>query len=382
MRNRLIPAGIKAGGSVVLATLLLLLLTACFNGRETLRANSGSEEAPMTGEAGLSLVPLWSGLERPVGLATAPGKADKLYVIEQEGRVLALDREDPGKQPVTVLDLTDRVHSEASEQGLLGLAFDPDYADNGYAYVNYTTEQGTVIARFTFLGGRGDTGSEQKLLSYDQPYANHNGGQLAFGPDGYLYIASGDGGSRGDPHDHAQDRDSLLGKIIRLDPDDAEPRAEIYAYGLRNPWRFSFDAETGELWAADVGQNELEEINLIVQGGNYGWRRKEGNACYEPLKSCDPGGLIDPIWVYPHSEGQSITGGYVYRGSIEAIRGWYVYGDFVSGKIWALRRLSNGQVENRLLLDTELPIASFGVDQDRELYAVAYDGAIYQFRSQ
>lgn len=364
--------------------LAILLLTGCFGGETGVDTTKEQPvRAPITdpsAEDALTLVPIWDGFESPVGLVTAAGIEDKLYVIEQDGRILELDRKSPQQAAKLVLDLTERVYNEGSEQGLLGLAFHPSYPDNDYAYVNYTTKQGTVIARYTFKEGQGDPDSELVLLSYDQPYSNHNGGQLAFGPDGLLYIASGDGGSRGDPNNNAQESSSLLGKILRIDVDAADPKPEIYAYGLRNPWRFSFDPETGELWAADVGQNKLEEINLITEGGNYGWRLKEASACYEPAEGCETGELIDPIWEYPRSEGQSITGGYVYRGQIAELQGRYLYGDFASGKIWALRREQGGQVENRLLMESGLPIASFGVDQEQELYVVAYDGTIYQLR--
>lgn len=372
---------LKALRIALIGVLAIIILVACGKGTDSDSNDvkepvySMAEGVILSSEDEVILRPVWSGLSRPVGLAAAPGIEDKLYVIEQAGRILELDFV-RGKQSI-ILDLTDRVYSEGSEQGLLGLAFHPRLADEPYLYVNYTTKRETKISRFAFADGIGQPKSEHVLLAYEQPYANHNGGQLAFGPDGYLYIASGDGGSGGDPNHFAQNMDSLLGKILRLDVDAEEPQPEIYAYGLRNPWRFSFDPVTGQLWAADVGQNKLEEINLIEQGGNYGWRLKEGTKCFNPATNCDTGHLIDPIWEYPHSEGQSITGGYVYRGSISSLQGWYIYGDFVSGKVWMLKQDDDGRVDNRLLFESGLPIASFGIDVAHELYVAAYDGSIF-----
>ena len=248
-------------------------------------------------------------------------------------------------------------------------------------------------------------GSEVILLEFSQPYSNHNGGQLAFSPtDGYLYIATGDGGSYGDPDCNAQDLSSLLGKILRIDVDQpsgnipysipsdnpfaANPlgyREEIFAYGLRNPWRFSFDTVSGKIWAADVGQNLWEEIDLIVNGGNYGWSLFEGFHCYNSPWSCTPPcdttGIMMPIWEYSHSEGLSITGGYVYRGTLTPeLTGKYIYADFVNGKIWALSEDNSGQIENSLIMDTNLGISSFGIDSNQELYWCAFDGKIYRFK--
>lgn len=333
--------------------------------------------------------------ESLAGIEHAPGADGTLYVLEQPGRIKAVKTAaSSSDKPETFLDIGDRVYSEGSEQGLLGLAFHPKYQSNGYFYVNYTTKTHTVIARYKAdpASGRANAASEKVLLTFEQPFSNHNGGQLAFGPDGYLYIGTGDGGSGGDPHGNGQNKDVLLGKILRVDVDktegeraygipadnpfaDGSGRQEIYAYGLRNPWRFSFDGKTGRLWAADVGQNEIEEIDLIERGGNYGWNVKEGTACYKPQKGCDAKGMTDPVWEYRHDEGQSVTGGYVYRGgSLPGLVGWYVYADYVSGKIWALRLGEDGKPENKLLLESQTNVTSFGVDGKGELYLCSPDG--------
>lgn len=335
--------------------------------------------------------------DRPVGMDTRADWPNKLYIVEQAGRILVLDRERLQDRPSVVLDITDRVEDDGNEQGLLGLAFHPSRPDE--AYVNYTTATHTVISRFmAFPGdpGRLDPSSETVILTFRQPYANHNGGQLAFGPDGMLYIAAGDGGGSGDPQGNGQNKSKLLGKILRIDVDrtdgnrlyaippdnpfaDGGGAPEIYAYGLRNPWRFSFDAETGRLWAADVGQNRLEEIDLIEKGGNYGWNIREGTECYRPAEGCVSEGLIEPIYTYGREQGVSVTGGYVYRGrGIPELGGWYVYADYAFGTVWALRQREDGSVENRTLLESGLQIPSFGVDENGEIYVAAQEGSIWR----
>lgn len=294
--------------------------------------------------------------------------------------------------------------------GLLGLAFHPDFRNNGYLYVNYTagSKPETRISRFTLKqGGNGqvDPKSESVLLRFDQPYRNHNGGKVAFGPDGYLYISVGDGGSGGDPQNNSQNRSNLLGNILRIDVNSSSGsrnysipadnpfagnsegyREEIYAYGLRNPWKFSFDKQTGTLWAADVGQNKLEEIDIIRNGGNYGWRVMEGTDCFKPSSNCDQSGLVLPVHEYVRSEGVSVTGGFVYRGKqLPALQGKYIYGDYASGKIWALTVDGNGKkTDNVLLLTTGFPLATFGEDQENELLVLSYgnDGKIYRLQQQ
>lgn len=338
------------------------------------------------------------GAERflaPLGLEIAPG-SNSLFIVEQGGKIFRLTETPGGFERTLFLDITHRVIARG-ERGLLGLAFHPRFSTNGLFFVHYSEAPtgDTVIARYrSGADRRGDPTSEERILEVKQPYSNHNGGQIRFGPDGLLYIGLGDGGSAGDPADRAQDRSTVLGKILRIDVDHTDPglryrspadnpfrgpneRGEIYALGLRNPWRFSFDRRSGALWAADVGQNAWEEIDRIEKGGNYGWNVLEGDTCFKPSFLCSPERYQGPIHVYPHSEGSSITGGFVYRGQeIPSLIGRYIYGDFVSGKIWAL---SLDGKTNELLLDTELTISSFGEDSGGELYVLAYgDGVVYR----
>jgi len=305
----------------------------------------------------------------------------------------------------TFLDIRDRVNDDGDEEGLLGLAFHPQFKSNGYFYVDYTASgpDRTVIARYQVdpaNANRADKNSQLVLLEISQPYSNHNGGQIVFGPDGYLYIAMGDGGSGGDPHNNGQNPQALLGKILRIDVNSPSAgrnygipadnpfvnnasgyKEEIYAYGLRNPWRFSFDSTTGWLWAADVGQNRIEEIDIIEKGKNYGWRIMEGTECYNPGRGCDTRGLVQPIWEYSHETGQSITGGFVYRGSsVPELVGQYIYADYVSGRIWALRYDGHGRAINTELVDTPFLISSFGVDRNNELYLCTFNKRIYRLR--
>jgi glucose/arabinose dehydrogenase len=339
---------------------------------------------------------------RPVDLQDPGDDSGRLFVVEQAG-VIRVFPNSPGASSADVfLDIHALVDDTGNEEGLLGLAFHPDFGNNGFFYVNYTASEPdrTVIARYRTdprQPGRADPASAVEILSFEQPFSNHNGGQLAFGPDGYLYIAVGDGGSGGDPLGHAQNRATLLGSLLRIDVDSpagGRPygippdnpyagntqgwREEIFAYGLRNPWRFSFDPPTGRLWAADVGQNAYEEIDLIVAGGNYGWNLMEGDHCYLEA-NCDSTGLIPPVWEYDHSQGQSVTGGHVVHGS-STLGGAYVYADFVSGRIWALRLDGQGRPANELLLDSGLNISSFGLDAAGGLYLCAFDGRIYLLR--
>lgn len=338
------------------------------------------------------------GLHHPLFLTHAGDGSGQLFVVEQTGTIRLIDR---GRlQDAPFLDLRDRVSSEGYEQGLLGLTFHPDHRHNGRLFVNYTRTQdgATVVAELT-RRDRAFTvaaSTERILMVVPQPYANHNGGMIAFGPDGFLYIGLGDGGSGGDPENHAQNRRELLGKILRIDVDGNHPyaspdgnpfatgggRPEIYAWGLRNPWRFSFDRETGTLWLADVGQNSWEEVDIVVAGGNYGWRIMEGAHCYQPETGCNPDGLTVPIIEYANGGGRcSITGGYVYRGpSIPSLRGTYLFGDFCSGELFGI----SSEVDRhrptgvRVLMQTGFRISSFGEDETGEVYVVDHRGGLYR----
>jgi glucose/arabinose dehydrogenase len=337
--------------------------------------------------------------DQPLYFAVAKDGSHTAFIVERTGLIRIIADQPDVKDTQIFLDLRNLIDLNGQEKGLLGLAFHPDYLNNGFFYVNYTNRDSTIISRYLRSAGNpgsADPASGEVFLTFSQPYANHNGGQLNFGPDGFLYIAVGDGGSSGDPQNNAQNLSTLLGKILCIDIDHpgkdqlysipaTNPfagntqgfREEIYAFGLRNPWRFSFDVN-GTLWAADVGQNKMEEIDLIINGGNYGWSVMEGTLAYKSLPGIDQSGMISPIWEYDHSQGISITGGYVYAGDqIPALKGRYVYGDYGSGRIWSLWIDGNRQVHNELLLDTDLKISSFGIDALGELRIVDLRGKIY-----
>ena len=331
----------------------------------------------------------------PTNLAQAQN--GRILVTEQNGSIRAFDPAGSAVPAATeFLDITDRVSSRRSEEGLLGLALDPSNEQYLYVYYSAASPRRSVVSRFTIASAWAEPDSELVILEVEQPYANHNGGQLAFGPDGYLYIGLGDGGAAGDPLGSGQDTSTLLGAILRIDvsqsarerpyaipPDNpfasGSGRGEIWAYGLRNPWRFSFDRETGELWAGDVGQNRWEEIDLIQRGGNYGWNRLEGNHCFG-ARDCDPTGTIPPVWEYSlDGEPCSVIGGYVYRGSaIPWLRGAYVYGDFCSGDMFGLRYADGMVVEHTQLADTDMRIMSFAEDNYGELYLLTQKSGIYR----
>lgn len=343
--------------------------------------------------------------DHPVDLQHPGDGTDRLFVLEQPGVIKVFENSQSIAFAGTFLDIRDKV-DYGGEKGLLGLAFHPDYKNNGYFYLDYTAPNPlhTVIARYQVNPQNpnlAERDSELILLEISQPYSNHNGGQIVFGPDGYLYIAMGDGGSGGDPQGNGQNRRALLGKLLRIDVDQPAAgrnygipadnpfagntqgfREEIYAYGLRNPWRFSFDPVTGWLWVADVGQNRIEEVDIVTKGKNYGWNIMEGASCYEPSSGCDTTGLVMPIWEYTHALGASITGGFVYRGSaVSDLLGAYIYGDYVSGRIWSLRYDGQSTAVNTQILDTDLLIASFGVDRNNELYICTFDNKIYRFKA-
>lgn len=328
-----------------------------------------------------------SGLERPVDLQ--PDGSGRLFVIEKVGRIRVIENGSLIETPF--LNIRDYVNSSSNEMGLLGLVFHPNYTQNGYFFVNYTGSGGdTFISRFQVSDDPNiaNPSSEVNLLRVNQPFANHNGGTLQFGPDGYLYAGLGDGGSAGDPFGNGQKTDVLLGKILRLDVDTAQPYAipasnpfgnEIWAYGLRNPWRISFDKLTGDLYIGDVGQNTYEEIDYLPAGSpggtNFGWDYLEGRHDYE---GNPPAGLTGPVAEYSHAEGGcSVTGGYVYRGSMTEWNGVYLYGDYCTGYVWGL--IKSGDVwQVQLLFDTDVNITSFGQDDAGEIYLLGDNGGVYK----
>ncbi|MCX6066336.1 MAG: PQQ-dependent sugar dehydrogenase [Chloroflexi bacterium] len=323
--------------------------------------------------------PVINGLNHPSDIQSAADGSDRLFVLEQPGRIRIFQNGILLERPF--LDITDRVGSNGSEQGLLGLAFHPKFAQNGWFYVNYTDFDGnTHIARFTASGDSADPASEKSILFVPQPFQNHNGGALAFGPDGNLYIGLGDGGSAGDPYDNAQSGNSLLGKILHIDVDHGEVNPEIWAAGLRNPWRFSFDHLTGDLWIGDVGQNLYEEVDFVAAGTpgglNFGWKKMEGN---HPYKGGNQPEFTAPVAEYSHAEGCAVTGGYVYRGAaLPAWQGVYFYADYCSGTIWGLTSPPLSVIQPTVLFQTAFKISTFGVDDAGELYLADYTGAIYR----
>jgi glucose/arabinose dehydrogenase len=342
------------------------------------------------------------GLDSPVHLTAPAGDDERLFVVEQPGRIVVV--RDGAVLPAPFLDI-EPLTSSGGERGLLGLAFHPEYATNGWFYVNHTDTDGdTRIVRYTASADPdvADPGTAEPILSVDQPFANHNGGQLAFGPDGMLYIGMGDGGDGGDPQNHAQRPETLLGSILRIDVDAGSPYAvpadnpfvddpvaapETWAYGLRNPWRFSFDRQTGDLYIADVGQRSVEEVSFqpASSGGgeNYGWRIMEGTECYQPSTGCDTAGLVQPVHEYGHSDGCSITGGHVYRGTLgPTLVGRYFFADYCGTWIRSLR-MSGGVAVDVLDHSADFgevaEITSFGEDGIGELYVVSHRGRIYRF---
>ncbi|MCB0283629.1 MAG: PQQ-dependent sugar dehydrogenase [Calditrichaeota bacterium] len=339
----------------------------------------------------------------PLFLTHSGDKTNRIFVVQNSGQILVFPNNPDIQQSKIFLDIRTRVTS-GGEKGLLGLAFHPSYSLNGKFYVSYTT--GNLKSRISEFSvsenpDSADAESERILLEVNQPQGNHNGGMIAFGKDGYLYISFGDGGGGGDPYHNGQDPKTLLGAILRIDvngtqdtlqykiPEDNPftdaadgSRHEIFAYGLRNPWRFSFDRATGMLWCGDVGQGQWEEVDIIRKGQNYGWNVMEGFHCYGS-SSCDTSGLSLPIVEYSHSEGYSITGGYVYRGDEQNhLYGTYIYGDYGTRLIWGLRYDNNQLLDNKIIGQSPSPISSFGEDESGEVYVVGYDGKIYKITVQ
>ena len=397
----------KIEGMGGIVTILVALLGALVAGCGSPTATQLPGTAPVSAPAGPALetlrleLALHSGegwLESPTNFVQAEN--DRILVTDQEGVIWVFEEEDLGAEHVFVpepLDIRGRVSSRGWEEGLLGLALSPNNERHLYLYYSAANPRRSVVSRFNYNRAVAPD-SELVILEVEQPYANHNGGQIAFGPDGYLYIGLGDGGSAGDPQGNGQDTSTLLGTILRIDVSEAtteqpyvippdNPFAdgrngspEIWAYGLRNPWRFSFDRETGELWAGDVGQNRWEEIDIIERGGNYGWNAMEGNHCFRPQTGCESEDFIPPVWEYPlEDDACSVIGGYVYRGvAIPWLTGVYVYGDFCTSQVFGLRYADGEVVEHKLLADTGLRIASFGQDNDGELYVLSQGEGIYR----
>lgn len=405
----------------IIVYLLLALIGACGGGsgsgggndddpNQTDNPASGLQQRPVTADFALpqsrssgpiSMVDAFPDLpdfSQPVYLTNAGDGSNRLFVVEQAGRIQVFSNSPDANGYSTFLDLRDRVIS-GGEMGLLGLAFDPDFASNGYFYVYYIgAGPRSVVSRFSVSindPNVADPATETPLLSIDQPYDNHNGGTLQFGPDGYLYFGLGDGGSGGDPDGNGQNTQTLLGSLLRIDPAGTGYNVpadnpfvgsntslpEIWAYGFRNPYRFSFDRDTGDLWLADVGQDQIEEINVVTKGGNYGWNWYEGSQVFRG--GAPQGDYRMPVYEYDHSLGQSVTGGYVYRGnSAPDLTGQYIYGDFISTRIWSLSVDSQfNVVRNDSLGNAPQNPAGFGEDEQGELYIAGYGGRLYRFES-
>ncbi|MDA1164012.1 MAG: PQQ-dependent sugar dehydrogenase [Planctomycetota bacterium] len=355
-------------------------------------------------------------IRRPIVVTHANDGSDRIFIASQLGVVHIVANDEEAEESIRFLDIEDQVvyNDKQNEEGLLGMAFHPEYRKNGQFFVYYTTKSAprvSVISRFTVSKddpNKAEPKSEQEILRIPQPYWNHNGGTIVFGPDGMLYIALGDGGNGGDPHLNGQNLKTWLGSVLRIDVDHqddgkgyavpkdnpfvskADARGEIFAYGIRNIWRMSFDRKTGQLWAGDVGQKLWEEIDIIVKGGNYGWNNREGLHSYEGGGQASSQ-TIDPIWQYPHEpdkqptiggqHGKSITGGHVYRGkAIPGLDGYYVYADYVTGVVYALKYdwSTKKTTENRTIPSTKLPVMSFGEDQNGEVYYTTPIGAIFK----
>ncbi len=378
---------------------LLLLLIACVVVNESCGGNYNTPPPPTPTDPGtpnVTLTTFVTGLALPVGFSPANDGSGRFFVLEQSGKIRVI--QNGALLATPFLDISQKIES-GGEKGLLGLALHPQFISNRHFYVNYTRRVAgqlqSIIAEYSALAANAnlaDPNSERILLTLNQPFDNHNGGQLAFGPDAFLYLGFGDGGSGGDPMNNGRNKFVLLGKILRIDvnttsagkqygipPDNpfaiSGGAPEVWAYGLRNPWRFSFDS-SGRLFAGDVGQDKFEEIDIIVKGGNYGWNIMEGLHCFNPPSGCDQSGLILPITEYDHTAGDiTVIGGYVYGGtSIRQLQGAYIFGDFGSGRIWILRENPPGTWTRSLLLSSGKLISSFGQDVAGEIYVVDYSG--------
>ncbi|HEY7522245.1 MAG TPA: PQQ-dependent sugar dehydrogenase [Candidatus Limnocylindrales bacterium] len=362
---------------------------------------------PIHPAVGISLQQVATALTRPVLFTNGGDGTNYWYVVEQAGIIRVKDGDNPGDPWETFLDIRDIVNDSGNEMGLLGLAFHPSYETNGKFYVNYTDVNGNTVVRLFHRSASNDKRATRTaslgILAVSQPYSNHNGGNLAFA-GGYLYIGMGDGGSSGDPGNRAQNVNSLLGKLLRININGTSGsrhylippgnpyigragRDEIWARGLRNPWRWSFDRATGDLWIGDVGQNRYEEIDKAVKpasgpagrGLNYGWRVMEGRHCYAPSSGCSTSGKTRPLIEYSHASGNcSVTGGFVYRGPDALLRGRYLYGDYCSGRIWTVGYRATAPATPVLLQNTDLLITSFGEDEAGRVYVVDHGGRIFR----
>jgi len=374
------------------------LLTGCGGTSNTPPPNSGGPPATLT------LTPVVSGLTSPVDLQFPNDGSGRMLVVEQAGSIRMVANGSLLSTPF--LDITAKV-SSGGEMGLLGLAFHPQFTQNHLFYVHYDrTVAGqiqSVIAEYRVSAGDmniADPTSERILLTVDQPFSNHKGGQIVFGPDGFLYLGFGDGGSGGDPMGNGQNLETMLGKMLRIDVNrqsggkqyaipPSNPFAnggglpEIFAYGLRNPWRFSFERGGTRLLVGDVGQDAYEEVDLLESGKNYGWNVMEGLHCYKPSTGCNMTGLTMPILEYPHSDGEAVVGGFVYKGTaISGLSGAYLFGDYISGTIWESVESPPGTWTRTPLLSTRRNISSFGQDTTGELYVVDYSGGVLKLAPQ
>ncbi|MCP5023118.1 MAG: PQQ-dependent sugar dehydrogenase [bacterium] len=365
------------------------------------------DQAPSAVEPSIEVERAWPNLKfkKPLFMTPAGDGNGRLFVIEKEGVIRVFDAKQETTKSNVFLDIRERVSVRGDEEGLLGIAFHPKYKDNGLFYLHYsssTNDKTGTLSEFRVSKDdvdKADASSERILLEQKQPWRNHNGGMICFGPDGYLYMALGDGGAGGDPQGNGQNLSTLLGTILRIDVNTKDEgleygipkdnpfiekpkgaRPEIWAYGLRNVWRFSFDRKTGDLWAGDVGQNRWEEVDIVTSGGNYGWRAREGFDQFSKKETLDPKEVIEPVAVYGRKEGMSITGGYVYRGKrFPSLQGSYFYGDFVTRNFWRITKQEDGSYKNAIALEsTKVVIASFAEDADGELYVLNYAGEIYR----
>ncbi|MFN0073829.1 MAG: PQQ-dependent sugar dehydrogenase [Chloroflexota bacterium] len=396
-------------GVLLLVTSLIMACGVLPGNARARPSAQGSTISVPTGATGtlagisVSLAPFARGLRQPVFMTHAGDGSGRVFVVERAGMIRVIQSGQILTTPF--LNVRDLITTSGSEQGLLGLAFHPGYAQNGQFFIYYTANDGAnTVARYYVSAdpNMADPGSASLLMAIPDSRSNHNGGMLAFGPDGYLYFGTGDGGGAGDPDRNGQNSQALLGKLHRIDVNGADPGlpyaippsnpfaarggsgGQVWAYGLRNPWRFSFDRFTGEMYIADVGQGDYEEIHLQPAGSsggeNYGWNIMEGAHCYPMNARCSQDGLVAPIAEYSHADGDcSVTGGYVYRGTQSpSLQGAYLFGDFCSGRVWMIRRDASGSWTAELLIDTDHQISSFGEDEAGEVYLLALSGSIFR----